>query len=80
MNMETINFNQIPIGTVFHHPEKEDWIFVKFANADLKRPPHKQAPNCFGLFNKHYFSCHARTPVVVLKEPDDYDDSKLNIC
>lgn len=77
--MEIYKFNEIPIGTVFHHPQSETWKFVKFADADPCRPPHAQAPNCFGLHNSHYFTLHAGSPVMVIKEPDDYDDSVLFI-
>lgn len=77
--MEMYKFNELPIGTVFCHPQCEDWKFVKFANANPCKPPHAQAPNCFALHNNHYFSLHAGSRVMVIKEPADYDDSTLVI-
>ena len=77
--MEICKFNEIPIGTVFQHPQRGDWKFIKFADADPCRPPHAQAPNCFGLHNHHYFSIRAGSLVVIVKEPDDYDDTILFI-
>ena len=74
-----VRFNSVPVGTVFHHPCAESWVFVKIANADPARPPHAQAPNCVRLDNSHYFSLHAGSPIVIIKEPDDYDDSTLTI-
>ena len=78
--MQLLRFNDIPIGTVFCHPEREDWTFVKFANADPRKPPHEQAPNSVGLFNNHYFSIKASSSVIIVKEPADYDDTRLDIC
>lgn len=74
-----VKFNSVPVGTVFHHPNVESWVFVKIANADPTRPPDAQAPNCVKLDNHHYCALHAGSPIVIIKEPDDYDDSKLSI-
>lgn len=74
-----VKFNSVPIGTIFHHPCAESWVFVKIADADPTRPPHAQAPNSVRLDNHHYFSLHAGSPIVIIKEPDDYDESNLSI-
>lgn len=72
-------FNDIAIGTVFHHPKDCNMKFIKFANANSNKAPHNQAPNCLNLCNNHYFSLGAKSPVIVDKEPVDYDDTKLLI-
>ena len=77
--MDISLFNEIPIGTLFQHPGDNNMVFVKFANAIPKLAPHQQSPNSFALFNKHYFSLGAKSPVIILKEPDDFDDTKLHI-
>ena len=73
-----LTFNQLRIGSVFKHP-MNNMKFIKFANAVPRVSPDKQAPNCFSFDKMHYFSVGANSPVVIVRDPCDCDDSRLEI-
>lgn len=73
-----LTFNELAIGTVFEHPLSKK-RFIKFAHAIPHVSLHNQSPNSFCLDSRHYFCVGAISPVEIIKEPEDCDDSHLKI-
>lgn len=70
-----MNFNELPMGTVFYNPIYPDLCFIKFAQAAPGVAPHNLPPNCLNLENNHYCTIGAKAKVIVMKQPADFDDT-----
>lgn len=71
-----IRFNEIPVHSVFIWGE--GLKFIKLTNAIPNVVASKQPPNCLNLENQHYCVMDAKSPVKLVKNISDFDDSEVD--